>query len=824
MGRFIGLAIKRDYPGSIFSNGGSGTADILSTQEWIRNATGITTDSNNNVTEITLGERTYTYIAYDSNNRITSFNQTIDNTETGWSINYDSVGLVTSIVERGPRPPESYSFNPPSATPITEGGESVTFSIATVGVDDGKPLYWSLVGIATAGDFSGSIEGQITNVLTAPEINWHGTASFTTPITVEDFTSEGVEEFQAKLYTDSARTNQVAISSLVDILDTSYQGPPGQQNFTSVGTYSFTVPPYTNKISILCIGGGAGGGGGGGGGYSAIGGAGGGGAYANDVTVTAGETLTVTVGNGGSGGGGSNHPVNQGGDGGPSKVERSGTALCHASAGTWSGHSSCNAGDVVVGDGGGLGGSDYTYSGQGVNQTNGGSTGGATGNGNRREHLNGNGYYSGGGGGYGTGGGGGGVGLVQDGSWGVTDGSYNGSGTYDGNASGGVGRYGGNAGSSGSGNTGGNAGDYGGGGGAGRYGSNGGSGGQGAVRIIWYGDRSFPSNHPDIFPTYNISVPSSVNEGATCSMSVTTTHIASGTTLYWDVATVSGATSPDFVSGVMVGTVTITNNTGTFAVDIEADGLTEGAETFKARLFTDSARTNQVAQSSDITINDTSSGTTELTSMTVVTHTSGGDGTTAQVTAPGGIQAGDLLIIMEYGPDVTSNIDGQIPTGFTKIQDAEHAAVDQRIHYKIATGSESGTTYTGQTGSNENMWIGVFRGNVAITGVQILASLGVDNVTNPSINMGASNPSNGKQLIFVSNGTRSASTCNVNPSDPSSGWTTYDHIESGSGNEVQGIAWNFPGTSWDGVVNCSGSYGSSSRNTIVGCILDLSIT
>jgi len=498
MGRFIGLANKRDYSGSIFSNGGGGSGDILSTQEWTRNATGITTDSNNNVTEITLGERTYTYIAYDSNDRITSFNQTIGNIETGWSINYDSVGLVTSIFERDPRPPASYSFNATNATTITEGAESVTFSVATVGVDDGIPLYWSLVGVATAGDFSGSITGQITNVLTAPETNWHGTASFTTPVTIEDYTSEGVEEFQAKLYTDSARTNLVATSTEVAITDTSYQGPPGQQNFTTVGTYSFTVPAFTNKISILCIGGGAGGGGGGGGGYSAIGGAGGGGAYANDVTVTAGETLTVTVGNGGSGGGGSNHPVNQGGDGGPSKVERSGTALCHASAGTWSGHSSCNAGDVVVGDGGGLGGSDYNYSGQGVNQSNGGSAGGATGNGNRREHLNGNGHYSGGGGGYGTGGGGGGVGLVQDGSWGVTDGSYNGSGTYDGNTSGGQGRYGGNAGSSGSGNTGGNAGDFGGGGGAGRYGSNGGSGGQGAVRIIWYGGRSFPNNHPDV--------------------------------------------------------------------------------------------------------------------------------------------------------------------------------------------------------------------------------------------------------------------------------------------------------------------------------------
>jgi len=498
MGRFIGHAPRRDFRGSIFSlNGAGGSGTIVEVAPYDR-STGITTDTDNNVKSVTLGENQYSYITYDTVGKIIFYNEKIGDVEKGWEINYNSVGLVTSVIERGLRPPATYSFNPTNATTINEG-QSVTFSIATVGVDNGTTLYWGLVGVTTAGDFeTGIITGEVSNTLTSPGVNWFGTASFTTPITSEDYTSEGTETFQAKLYTDAARTNTVATSTTVSITDTSYEGPPGQQNFTSVGQQSFTVPAFINEIHILCIGGGAGGGGGGGGGYSAIGGGGGGGAYANSVSVTPGETLTVTVGNGGSGGGGSNHPVNQGGNGGSSKVERGGTALCHASGGTWTGHSSCNAGDVVVGDGGGLGGSDYTYSGQGVNQTNGGSAGGATGNGNRREHLNGNGHYSGGGGGYGTGGGGGGVGLVPNGSWGVTNGSYNGSGTYDGNTSGGQGRYGGNAGSSGSGNTGGNAGDYGGGGGAGRYGSNGGSGGQGAVRIVWGSGRSFPNNHTDV--------------------------------------------------------------------------------------------------------------------------------------------------------------------------------------------------------------------------------------------------------------------------------------------------------------------------------------
>ena len=212
-----------------------------------------------------------------------------------------------------------------------------------------------------------------------------------------------------------------------------------------------------------------------------------------------------------------------------------------------------------------------------------------------------------------------------------------------------------------------------------------------------------------------------------------------------------------------------------------------------------------------------------LTSMSVIAHTSGGDGGTAQVTAPAGIQAGDLLIIMEYGPDVSSDLyTGNIPSGFTKICDAENAAVDQRLHYKIAAGSESGTTYTGQTGSNENMWIGVFRGNIAITSVAVKATYGSKDQTTPSISVqGGTQP--GSQLLVCANGSRTASTCSLSPSAPSSGWTTYSNIESGGSNECEAVSWNFQasGNSWNGTVTSSGSYGSTSRNTALGCILDL---
>ena len=275
--------------------------------------------------------------------------------------------------------------------------------------------------------------------------------------------------------------------------------PPGQQEWTSPGTQSWTVPAGITDICILCIGGGAGGAGGGATGYRCCGGAGGGGAWKNNVSVTPGEVLTIITGSGGSGNSGGSNSEQPGGNGGDSKVERSGTALCHASGATWNGHSSCNGGNVVVGDGGGLGGGDASL------------TGSAWGNGNQMVDLDGTGNYSGGCGGYGTGGGGGGVGNKGGGAWqsSTTSFSHNGRGTYDilsnnnvGYPDGGTGRSGGTNGSGGSGGygnivggagSGGAGGYYGGGGGGGQYGGGGGQGGKGAVRIMWGSGRAYPN-------------------------------------------------------------------------------------------------------------------------------------------------------------------------------------------------------------------------------------------------------------------------------------------------------------------------------------------
>ena len=87
----------------------------------------------------------------------------------------------------------------------------------------------------------------------------------------------------------------------------------GDQVYTSPGTYTFTVPDNVEYIACVCIGAG----GGGASNYAPNGGQGGGLAYGS-IKVTAGEALTVHVGDGGSSGAYSPGGFNGGGNGEPS--------------------------------------------------------------------------------------------------------------------------------------------------------------------------------------------------------------------------------------------------------------------------------------------------------------------------------------------------------------------------------------------------------------------------------------------------------------------------------------------------------------------------
>jgi len=251
---------------------------------------------------------------------------------------------------------------------------------------------------------------------------------------------------------------------------------PGQQAYTTAGTFSWVAPAGVTKVSVVAVGGGNSAKG-----ASPYSGAGGGLGYKNNITVVPGTSYAVVVGAGG--------PANTCTNGGDSyfntiaTVKGGGAYLCVPNS----------IGGGYTGDGGGSGGNN------GGNRVAGGGAGGYSGNGGNGACNYGNGASGNGGGGGGGGQGvglcyvqgasGGGVGILGQGSSGA-----GGTGSTCATPTGGGGGSGGASGAYA-----GNGGAYGGGASI-RYNSVGtaigSAGGVGAVRIIWPGcTRSFPSTN-----------------------------------------------------------------------------------------------------------------------------------------------------------------------------------------------------------------------------------------------------------------------------------------------------------------------------------------
>lgn len=269
--------------------------------------------------------------------------------------------------------------------------------------------------------------------------------------------------------------------------------------YTTAGTYSWVAPAGVTSVSMVAVGGGASGGAGST--YYAKGGGGGALAYKNNIAVTPGETLTITVGRGGA----SRTPSSGYWDAGVnSSIYRGGTEILTGRAAL---NNEGGQRYTTDGDGGGSGGYGVS-SGAG-----GGGAGGYSGAGGDGSPSPNNSGASGSGGG---GGGGGGSNITYISTFQYVWGGPGGGGTgilgQGTSGSGGIGGSGGNGGSGGS--TGGSGtttsagtgGEYGGGGGGGGvrihissgassyYDS--GAGGGGAVRIIWPGTtRQFPSTN-----------------------------------------------------------------------------------------------------------------------------------------------------------------------------------------------------------------------------------------------------------------------------------------------------------------------------------------
>lgn len=157
-------------------------------------------------------------------------------------------------------------------------------------------------------------------------------------------------------------------------------GNAGETVFPSATNTTFTVPTGITTITVKTWG--AGGGGGNGSAGTGVGGAGGGGGYAQaDITVTAGESLTVNVGNGGT----ANTTASYAGNGGGfSALLRTGTYLIQAGGGGGGGGTSGTGTGGAGGAGGGtsgVAGTAGTGGGGGAGTTAAGGTAGTIGTG-----------------------------------------------------------------------------------------------------------------------------------------------------------------------------------------------------------------------------------------------------------------------------------------------------------------------------------------------------------------------------------------------------------------------------------------------------------
>lgn len=387
------------------------------------------------------------------------------------------------------------------------------------------------------------------------------------------------------------------------IVQSSYlqRQPSGTILYTS-GTNTFTVPADVYSISVVCVGGG-GAGGDGGSGAETAGGGGGALAWASNIPVRPGESLTAVIGAGGV-----NGTAQQAG--GNTTFARGATTLITAGGGAFGTNTSPNAtnptggtisfdatlsstpGVTTGGASGGAGGSaSSTTGGCGGGGGAGGYNGAGGAGGNGSTFSDGSSSTGGGGGGgeanSTTGsnqlaGGGGGVqvnGIVNNGTGGTgsitaTDGAGGGggSGGANGVANGGL---------------------YGGGGGGSAGNQTPGTGAAGAVRIIWGPNRYYPNDKTITFitststSTSTISVPSTAIEGDIAilfdaALSTTSTDPTSVTPSGWTLIT----TTSNGTLNISGARSLITYKILSFS-DIESTitGMTGSSQVFKTMLI-----------------------------------------------------------------------------------------------------------------------------------------------------------------------------------------------------------------------------------------------
>lgn len=112
-------------------------------------------------------------------------------------------------------------------------------------------------------------------------------------------------------------------------------------------------------------------------------------------------------------------------------------------------------------------------------------------------------------------------------------------------------------------------------------------------------------NDTSLTPIYNFgTIPTSINEGSSAQFNVQTSHVSSGTTLYWTILH-DTTTNSDFSAINGNFQINVSGN-GAFVVAPSADSTTEGNERFRVEIRTSGIGGTVRATSGYVTINDTS--------------------------------------------------------------------------------------------------------------------------------------------------------------------------------------------------------------------------
>lgn len=219
-------------------------------------------------------------------------------------------------------------------------------------------------------------------------------------------------------------------------------------------------------------------------------------------------------------------------------------------------------------------------------------------------------------------------------------------------------------------------------------------------------NNSFTITRESATATYSLAAsPTTVNEGSSVTFTASTTNVAQGTTLYFRAVGVPSGSSAGPNDGdysPTTGSDTVdSNGQATFTTTITADQTTEGTETFRGQLFTDSGYSTQVGSDAVVTISDTS--TTPVPSYAVSAPASINEGVAGTITvSTSNVTNGtDLYWSVSTGDTptdfATSSASGEVeitnntgqfdvtPTADQTTEGAETATV------RIRTGSQAGS-------------------------------------------------------------------------------------------------------------------------------------